>query len=203
MILPIAQEVVMKSKYKEILSWVLTFVVAIVIAQLLTRYVVVNANIPSESMENTIMEGDRLLANRLSYINSTPERGDIVIFKYPVDESKLYIKRVIGLPNETVEIIDGKIYINDSAEPIEENYLPEEWTVKNDGFKFIVPDGYYLMLGDNRNHSSDSRYWKQEALDKGIADTEEEAEIFQYVSEENILGKALLRYWPMNEFTTF
>lgn len=193
----------MKKKYKEILSWMITLVIAFSIAQLLTHYVVVNARIPSGSMQNTIMEGDKLLANRLSYISSKPERGDIVVFRYPVDENQLYIKRIIGLPNETVEIIDGKIYIDDSEQPLEEEYLPEEWKIKNDGFTFHVPDGCYLMLGDNRNSSSDSRYWATEAMNKGLASNEEEAEKYQYVEEDKILGKAFFRYWPITDLKVF
>lgn len=193
----------MKKVIKELLSLAIMIVIAFVIAQLVTRYVVVNAKIPSGSMQNTIMKGDHLLANRLAYINSDPERGDIVVFKYPVDESTLYIKRIIGLPNEKVEIIDGKIYIDESAEPLEEDYLPEEWFIRNDGYVFNVPEGCYLMLGDNRNDSSDARYWKEEALQKGVADTEEEAEKFQYVAKEKIEGKAFVRYWPISDFTTY
>lgn len=193
----------MKKKYKEILSWVITLVVAFTIAQLLTHYVIVNAKIPSGSMQNTIMEGDMLIANRLAYMNSDPERGDIVVFKYPVEESTLYIKRIIGLPNETIEIIDGKIYINGDSEPLQEDYLPEEWTIKNDGYKFEVPEDHYLMLGDNRNSSSDARYWKEKAIEKGIAETEAEAEQFQYVSREKIEGKASIRYWPITDFTIY
>lgn len=193
----------MKKRYKELLSWMLIFVAAFMIAQLLTNFVIVNAKIPSGSMQNTIMEGDLLIANRLAYMNSEPERGDIVVFKYPVNESTLYIKRVIGLPNETVEIIDGKIYINEAAEPLEEDYLPEEWIVRNDGYKFVVPEGCYLMLGDNRNRSSDARYWKEKALEAGIADTDEVAEQFQYVAKDKIIGKAAFRYWPITEFQMY
>lgn len=188
---------------KEIISWIVMLAIGFSIAHLLTNYVVVNARIPSGSMQNTIMKGDKLLANRLSYISEKPERGDIVVFKYPVDREKLYIKRIIGLPNETVEIIDGKIYINGSEEPLEENYLPEKWDICNDGYAFHVPEGCYLMLGDNRNNSSDSRYWAVEAVKNGLATDEIEAEPYQYVKEEDIVGKAILRYWPITDFKSF
>lgn len=188
---------------KEIGSWIITLAIAFCIANLLTNYVIVNAKIPSESMESTIMTGDMLIANRLAYLNSEPERGDIVVFKYPVDEEQLYIKRIIGLPNEKVEIIDGKVYINDAAEPLDEEYLKEEWIIENNGYIFNVPEGCYLMLGDNRNNSSDSRYWAGKALNSGIVNTEEEAAEYQYVKFEDIVGKALFRYWPITDFKTF
>ena len=187
--------------FKEITSWAVTIMIAFVVAQLITNYVVVNANIPSESMENTVMTGDRLLANRLAYINSDPQRGDIVVFKYPVDKSTLYIKRIIGLPGDKIDIIDGKIYINDSSEPLEEDYLPEEWTILNDGLTYTVPENCYFMLGDNRNHSSDSRFWRNEAMIKGM--DESVADLCQFVQREDILGKAMIKYWPLSEVKTF
>lgn len=194
---------VIKNVAKEVFSWAVTLVIAFAIAHLLTNYVIVNAKIPSESMENTIMTDDKLVANRLAYRNGEPQRGDIVVFKYPVNEEQLYIKRIIGLPNETVEIIDGKIYIDGSAEPLEEDYLPEEWIIRNDGYTFEVPDGCYFMLGDNRNNSSDSRYWAEEAIKNGVADNEEDAAKFQFVEKEKIVGKALFRYWPIADFKVF
>ena len=131
--------------------------------------------VPTGSMENTIQPGDRLLGLRLTYLFSDPQRGDIAVFRYPVDEAlgkkTNYIKRIIGLPGETVEIRQGKIYIDGSDTPLEEDYLKEEWTVKNDGFTFEVPDDCYLMLGDNRNNSSDARYWAIKALQAGVATT--------------------------------
>lgn len=194
---------VIKNVAREVVSWAVTLVIAFTIAHLLTNYVIVNAKIPSESMENTIMTDDKLVANRLAYRNENPSRGDIVVFKYPVNEEQLYIKRIIGLPNETVEIIDGKIYIDGSAEPLEEDYLPEEWIIRNDGYTFEVPDGCYFMLGDNRNNSSDSRYWAEEAIKNGVANNEEEALKFQFVEKEKIVGKALFRYWPITDFKVF
>ena len=128
-------------------------------------------------------------------INQEPERGDIVIFHYPVDEKKIYIKRIIGLPGETVRIEDGNIYIDDSTEPLQEGYLKEEWEVLNTGFEFHVPEGSYLMLGDNRNWSEDARYWADNALYEDLADSREEAEQYTYVRKEKILGKAIFTYF--------
>lgn len=99
------------------------------------------------SMENTIMPGDRLIGNRLAFLKDTPERGDVVIFHYPDDEEELYVKRVIGLPGEEVRIDDGKIYIDGSETPLEEDYLKEEWTVATGPYLFEVPDDCYLVLG--------------------------------------------------------
>ena len=102
---------------------------------------------------------------------------DIVIFKFPDDESQLFIKRVIGLPNETVTIIDGKVYIDDNKEPLYEPYLAQEMVGTFGPYE--VPENCYFMLGDNRNYSRDSRFWEN-----------------TYVSKDKILGKALFRYFP-------
>ena len=156
------------------------YVAVIVVFALLFTFVVVNAKLPSGSMENTIMTGERLFGNRLAYTNSDPERYDIVIFKYPDDESRLFVKRVIGLPGETVTIRDGKVYINDSTEPLMDSFCPEKPT--GDFGPFTVPEGCYFMMGDNREHSNDSRYWTN-----------------KYVSKDKIVGKVGFRYWPLTK----
>lgn len=167
---------------KEILSWILTVAAAVIVALLLNNFVLINAKIPSGSMENTIKEGDRLIGNRLAYIKADPKRGDIVIFKFPDDESQNYVKRVIGLPGETVRVEAGKVYINNSKEPLKENYLKEKWTVETGPFLFQVPKDCYLVMGDNRNNSYDARYWTN-----------------TYVKKDKILGKAGFRYFPFNK----
>lgn len=184
-----------KSVGREIFGWIKTVIIVVVITMLLTRFVIISAKVPSGSMENTIMTGDRLIGARFLYWFDDPERGDIVLFQYPVDPDTLYIKRCIGLPGETVELRNGKIYINGSETPLEEDYLKEEWTVKNDGLVFHVPDDCYLMLGDNRNNSSDSRYWAYEALMEGVASTDEEAEKYAYVKRSQIRAKAVFKYF--------
>ncbi len=171
------------SMIREILSWIVPFAVALLVAVIIKDYVIINADVPTGSMENTIMPGDRLIGNRLAYLVGEPERGDIVIFRYPDNEEDLYVKRVIGLPGETIVIEDGKIYVNDSEEPLDESYLKEEWTVATGPYRFEVPEGCYLVLGDNRNDSWDARYWKN-----------------TYVSKDKILGQALLVYWPFRDF---
>lgn len=163
---------------REIMEWVIVIVVSAVLAFALDKFIIVNAKIPSASMEPTIMTGDRLIGNRLAYLNEDPQRGDIVIFLFPDNENEIFIKRVIGLPGETVTVKAGKVYIDDSAYPLDESeYLKVE--PLGDFGPFKVPAGAYFMMGDNRNNSMDSRYWNN-----------------HYVYKDKILGKAVLRYFP-------
>lgn len=182
---------------REVFSWIKTIVLAFVIALFLNHFIIVNANVPTGSMLHTIEVGDRIIGNRLAYLTNEPRRGDIVMFKFPLDESQIYIKRLIGLGGEHVEIIDGKIYINGNETPLKEDYLWEEWIEMNDGLVYDIPQGYYLMLGDNRNNSLDSRYWARYAVMYGLTESEEEAveKNLCFVSDEQLIGKALLRYW--------
>lgn len=180
---------------KEVVSWVRMFVIVIAVVFVLTQFVIINVRVPSGSMENTIMTKDRLIGFRFSYWVDEPQRGDIILFSYPVDEKQTYIKRVIGLPGEIVEIRDGKIYIDGSSKPLEEDYLKETWTWENDGYTFKVPEGCYFVLGDNRNDSEDGRFWAQIALNEGKASTPEEAEPYSYVKKDEIKGKAIFKYY--------
>ncbi len=175
---------------KAILSVTKTTILSFLIAMIVVSSAIINAVIPSGSMENTIMTGDRLIGNRLAYrINlqigdkqickklSDPKRFDIIIFKYPDDESILYIKRIIGLPGETVEVKSGNVYINNSKKPLDDSFTTKK-TIGNFG-PYTVPEGSYFVMGDNRNDSNDSRFWKN-----------------TYVKFEQILGKAVFRYYP-------
>ena len=164
----------------EILEYVKIILVVGVLVFIINNFFVLNARIPSESMENTIMEGDQLFGNRLAYRDADPQRYDIVIFKYPDNEKQLFIKRVIGLPGETVRITDGKVYINDDPTPLDDSFLPEE--MEGDFGPYEVPENCYFMLGDNRNWSNDSRFW-----------------VNTYVRRDQILAKAALRYWPLTK----
>lgn len=166
-----------KSLWKELWEYVKMILFVVIVVLVVDNFLLINAVIPSESMENTIMTGDRIFGNRLAYLFDDPERFDIVIFKYPDDESQRFIKRVIGLPGETVEIREGKVYINGSDTPLDDSFTPET-PVGNFG-PYTVPEGCYFMLGDNRNNSRDSRMWDN-----------------PYVKKEKILGKAVLRYFP-------
>jgi len=135
-------------------------------------------------MQNTIMVGNRIFGSRLAYKEEGPERYDIVIFKYPDDESQLFIKRVIGLPGDVIDIHDGYVYVNGSAEPLTDSFCPEPGMTEEGflSYPLTVPDNCYFMLGDNRLHSKDSRYWDN-----------------PFVKREKILAKAVLRYWPLNK----
>lgn len=193
---------------KEQASFLIELAVIVVVIFLINKFLIINATIPSGSMEMTIMPGDRVVGLQTAYLFHEPERGDIVIFRYPVDDAlgttTYYIKRIIGLPGETVNIRDGKVYIDDSQTPIDESYINGEWTIRNSG-TYTVPDGCYFMMGDNRNYSSDSRYWEEEAYSAfaaaGKSITQEEAESLQYVRKDQIIGKAEWRYWPLNKIS--
>lgn len=162
---------------KEVFSWIRILLTGAALALFINFCLVVNAQVPTGSMENTIHVGDRVMGNRLAYLFSSPERGDIAIFRLPDDESKLYIKRIIGLPGDTVEIREGKVYLNDNASPLEEPYLLE--TPTGNFGPYLIPEGHYFMLGDNRENSLDSRYWDR-----------------QFVPRKNILAKAEFCYYP-------
>ena len=170
-----------KSIGREIWEYIRMIIIVVAVVILAQNFLIINAKVPTESMVNTIMVGDQIFGNRLAYKFGDPQRFDIVIFKYPDDEKQLFIKRIIGLPGETVTIKDGKVYINDSQEPLDDSFCPETPLAKGDGV-YQVPEDCYFMLGDNRNYSKDSRYW-----------------VNKYVARDKILGEAVLRYWPLNK----
>lgn len=168
-----------RTLWSEIWDYIKMILFVVIFVFIVNNLLIINAKIPSESMENTIMTGDQIFGNRLSYLNKDPERYDIVIFKYPDNEEKLFIKRVIGLPGETVKIVDGKVYINDNEAPLDDSFLPEP--MEGSFGPYEVPENGYFMLGDNRNWSKDSRFWNN-----------------TYVTREQILGKAVFRYYPFD-----
>lgn len=141
--------------------------------------------IPSGSMKPTLQINDRLIVDKISYNLINPHRGDIIVFTPP--ESVLseensrdpYVKRVIGLPGEKVEVKEGRVYINDR--PLAETYIAEQpdynWDAK------IVPNNSYLVLGDNRNHSYDGHIWG-------------------FVKRDRIIGKAIVRFWPLDRVSS-
>jgi signal peptidase I len=168
-----------KTNWKtEVIEWLKIIVTAALIAFVLNTFIIANSKVPSGSMENTIMTGDHVIGSRLSYRFSDPERGDIVIFRFPDNEKIYYVKRIIGMPGDTVDIIDGKVYLNGSEEPLEEPYIREPM-VPEAPMHFEVPEGCYFMLGDNRNYSMDARRWEN-----------------TYVKREKIIAKVLFRYYP-------
>jgi signal peptidase I len=168
---------------RELLINGLIIACAFVAVWLLDTFIIINAVVPSGSMENTIPSGARVIGSRLSYNDSTPERYDIVVFHYPDDEKQLFVKRVIGLPGETVTIIDGKVYINDETEPLDDSFIAEP--MEGSFGPYAVPEGCYFMMGDNRNNSLDSRYW-----------------VNTFVAEDKILGKALFVWYPFSSWGT-
>jgi signal peptidase I len=136
--------------------------------------------IPTGSMLPTLKVDDRLIVDKVSYHFGDPQRGDIVVFNptktlQEQDYKDAFIKRVIGLPGEKVAVSNGIVYIND--QPLRENYLQEA-----PNYEFlpqVVPEGQYLVLGDNRNNSYDSHYWG-------------------FVPKDKIIGKAVVRFWPFD-----
>ncbi|MEZ7892423.1 MAG: signal peptidase I [Candidatus Wallbacteria bacterium] len=173
-----------KSLFREVVE---TIGLAVILAIILRTFVIQAFFIPSGSMENTLLPGDMILVNKFIYYFTDYKHGDIIVFKYPKEPEKDYIKRVIGLPGDTVEIKNGDIYINDKL--TEEKYTKQK--AADDIIlhasagadvplsKIKVPEGKLFVMGDNRNNSQDSRFWG-------------------YLPKENIRGKALLIYWPLN-----
>ena len=157
---------------------VTTVLLAFILALFIRAYIVEARMIPSGSMLPTIQQADRVLVNKLVYDFRDPQRGDIVVFQAPVNtgESQDFIKRVIGLPGETVEITEGVVYVN--GEAIEEDYLMEAPDYEFGPVK--VPSDSLFVLGDNRNSSYDSHLWNA------------------WLDINKVKGEAFLRYWPPN-----
>ena len=163
---------------RELLSWIQIIVIAAVVAFVLNNFLIANSRVPTGSMENTIMTGDRVIGSRLAYRFEAPKRGDIIIFHAPDEPETLYVKRIIGMPGDKVTIRDGQVYLNDSETPLEESYIKEP--MKPAALQeFQVPEGAYFCMGDNRNGSVDARYWKN-----------------HYVYRDKIVAEVLFRYWP-------
>ena len=152
---------------------------------LVITFVGQRTEVEGASMENTLHNGDNLIVDKLSYRFHDPERFDIIVFPFQFQDNTYYIKRIIGLPGETVQIMDdGSIYIN--GEKLEENYgmeviKPE--TIGRVAEPIELGDDEYFVMGDNRNNSSDSR-----------------TDMVGNITRENIIGKAWLRIWPVSDF---
>ena len=170
--------------FDEAVGWAKTIIFAVVFALLINSFIIVNASVPTGSMENNIMPGDRIVAFRLSYQFSEPKRFDIVVFRFPKNETELFVKRVIGLPGDTLEIRSGKVYINGAEEPLADDFIK---SLSSDNFgPCVVPEGRYFMMGDNRINSDDSRYWGASG---------EPNDPIRFVAKEKILGKVLFKYF--------
>ena len=165
-----------KEVRKEAMAYFKIIISAVAIAVVLVLFIIMNAKVPSGSMKDTINEGDRIVGLRLAYAFSSPKRGDIIIFKYPDNESTKYVKRLIGLPGDTVSFKDGDVYIN--GEKLNEPYLKTQHSTYTSVESYTVPEGSYFMLGDNRENSKDSRFWNN-----------------TYVKKQKILAKVMFRYY--------
>lgn len=160
-----------------------TIVWAFVLAMIIRAFIVQAFWIPSGSMIPTLEINDRVLVAKFWNLFFPPSRGSLYVFRYPVDRERDFVKRVIAIPGDTVEIKKGIVYIN--GEPTEESYVkyPDHYTMNPSnifpGVPFTVPEGKYFMLGDNRSNSQDSRYW-------GFADI------------SDMRGPVFFRYWPLN-----
>lgn len=158
-----------------LMEYAKSIIAALVLALLIITFVVQAFYIPSGSMRPTLAVGDRVIVNKFIYRFKNPERFNIIVFKYPVDPRRKFIKRLIGVGGDKIEIINGTVYVNDKA-------LKEDYTltpgIGNYG-PTVVPKDNYFVLGDNRNNSEDSRYWG-------------------FVPRKNIVGQAIFVFWPIN-----
>jgi signal peptidase I len=168
--------------FKELLEFIRDLIIIFVFAMFLRTFVFENTRVLGPSMEPTLHDGDLIIVNKLEYYFTDPERGEIIVFPYKGDPSKQYIKRIIALPGEVIDIREGKVYIN--GELYEEEYILEEMQLRGDiDFPYAIPADTYFVMGDNRNNSSDSRYQDVGTIEK-----------------DKIIGHAVFRLWPINKF---
>jgi len=172
----------MSTETKKVLDWILTLFLAVVLSLAIRTYIAEARWIPSTSMLPTLKIGDRLLIDKVSFKINGISRGDIVVFHAPpashLDE--VMIKRVIGLPGDTISINKGIVYINGA--PLDEPYEMEK--PREDYKPFTVPKDSFFVMGDNRNNSFDSRFW-------GVVPT------------DLVIGKAMVRFYPLGSATMF
>ncbi|TCK98302.1 signal peptidase I [Natranaerovirga hydrolytica] len=167
---------------KKIGSWVLDILVILIVVYLITTFVGQRTSVIGDSMRPTLQNGNQVIIDKISYRITDPQRFDIIVFPYRMNPNQLYIKRIIGMPGDTIYIEDGLIYIND--EPLEEDFGLEE--IINPGVAsepITIGQEEYFVIGDNRNNSSDSRF-----MDVG------------HISKEDIIGRAWLTIWPLEDF---
>lgn len=165
----------------EILSFLLYVAVVVGITFLIIHYVGQRTYVSGSSMENTLSDGDNLIVDKITYRFSDPKRYDIIVFPYQYEENTYFIKRIIGLPGETVQIVDGIIYID--GEALQESYGRE--VMKNSGLAadpVTLGEDEYFVLGDNRNDSTDSR-------DPSVGK----------IPRDRIIGRAWVRIWPLSK----
>jgi len=171
----------MDNKVKAIIKeYAESLLIAFVLAMIIRTFVVQAFKIPTGSMRPTLIEGDRILVNKFIYKFREPKRGEVIVFKYPEDPKLAFIKRLIGLSNEVLEIKNGRIFINDTI--IEDNNITKSFYYNRGDYGGVdqqikISDDNLFALGDNSANSRDSRYWG-------------------FVPRENMIGKAMLIYWP-------
>jgi signal peptidase I len=157
-------------------------VMAFAIFMMVYLFLVQPHKVDGSSMYPNFHDQEFILTDKITYRRSDPKRGDVIIFHAPPPFDSDFIKRVIGLPGETVMVKDGSVYIN--GKQLNEGYIPGvktgERSFLREGVEYTIPSGFYIVFGDNRNFSSDSREWGP-------------------VAKSAIVGKAWLRYWPVNE----
>ena len=167
---------------EELIAWVKTLVSAAVYAILIVTFGFQVARVEGQSMAPTLEDQDRLIVNKLAYRIGEPRRGDIVMLYYPLNPEKSFVKRVIAEYFDTVRIIDGRVYVNDV--PLRDDYVPDEFRSHDDWGPQVIPEGYDMVMGDNRNNSSDSRSWGM-------------------VPKRYIIGKVQIRWWPVQTARIF
>lgn len=171
-----------KSKVREAFSWILYIIFIFALTWFITTFVGQRTRVEGKSMENTLFDGDNLIVDKISYRFKDPERFDIIIFPYRYEKNVYYIKRIIGMPGETIQIKDGFVYVN--GEKLEENFGKER--MEESGIAadpIVLGSDEYFVLGDNRNHSKDSRSEQVGVLHK-----------------KELAGKAWIRIWPFHSF---
>jgi signal peptidase I len=167
---------------REIASGVQTLVSAAVYATLIVTFGFQVARVDGLSMAPTLEDHDRLIVNKLVYELGEPRPGDIVMLYYPLNPEKMFVKRVIAREGDTVRIVDGRVYVNDI--PLHDDYVPAEFRSHDDWGPQVIQQGYYFVMGDHRNNSSDSRHWGP-------------------VPKKYIVGKVKVRWWPLGEARIF
>jgi len=165
----------------ELKSWLRDIFLAFAIAIFIVVFVVQPVKVEGTSMQPRLVDQERIFVNRFIYRFQDVKRGDVVVFWYPKDRSKSFIKRVLGIPGDEVEIRDGVLYVNGAR--MTEPYLKPEFQDYKSFGKAVVPAGKYFVLGDHRNSSNDSRSWG-------------------FVAGDLIYGKAVFSYWPFSRFGT-
>jgi signal peptidase I len=163
----------------ELKSWLRDILFAFAIAIFIVVFVVQPVKVEGTSMQPELSDQDRIFVNRLVYRFADISRGDVVVFWYPKDRSKSFIKRVLGVPGDRIEIRRGMVYVNGVR--ISEPYLKSSFRDHKSYAKVVVPPGKYFVLGDHRNSSNDSRSWG-------------------FVDRRLIYGKAVFSYWPFSRF---